>query len=202
MLRILYNGALQGNIVFLRQEFFWQGDVSTNADLQVFLEDTQMGWDSSFAGFLLNLAVSGILLLGKKNFAWIQPPTMAGTEGAAGDFIDTQELFEIVFRQGNADFRDMEDIERVDFRPAKRVFKVRSKHNYAEMQVDAISGGILSVAGRPSDLLEAVHDGSYYAGWLHATLMPVAGGGLIFVSLSGLYLWVAAWMRKRRQKRK
>lgn len=150
----------------------------------------------------LNLAVSGILLLQKKNFAWIQPPTTMGAEGSAGDFIDTQKLFEIVFSQGDANFRDMEDVDRVDFRPGMRVFKVRSKHNYAEIQVDAVTGGILSVAARPSDLLEALHDGSYYAGWLHATLMPVAGGGLIFLSISGLYLWVAAWMRKRRQERK
>ncbi|MHC4744976.1 MAG: PepSY domain-containing protein, partial [Planctomycetota bacterium] len=95
----------------------------------------------------------------------------------------------------------IEDIDRVDFRPGKRVFKVRSKHNYAEIQVDAVSGSVLSVASRPSDLLEAVHDGSYYAGWMHAALMPVAGGGLIFVSLSGLYLWLSSWMRKRRHKK-
>jgi uncharacterized iron-regulated membrane protein len=150
----------------------------------------------------LNVAVSGILLLKKKSFAWIQPPTMTGTEGAVNDFIGTQRLFEIVLSQGNTDFRNMEDIDRVDFRPDKRVFKVQSKHNYAEIQVDAVSGAILSVAGRTSDLLEAVHDGSYYAGWLHAVLMPVAGGGLIFVSLSGLYLSVATWMRRRRQKNK
>lgn len=149
----------------------------------------------------LNVAITGILLLEKKNFAWIQPPTMVGKEGAVADFIDTQRLFEIIFSQGNSNFRSIEDIDRVDFRPGKRVFKVRSKHNYAEIQVDAVGGGVLSVASRPSDLLEAVHDGSYYAGWMHAALMPVAGGGLTFVSLSGLYLWLASWMRQRRHKK-
>jgi len=151
---------------------------------------------------LLNVAISGILLLEKKNFAWIQPPTIAGAEGSVGDFIGTQELFAIVFGQGNADFGDMDDIDRVDFRPGKRVFKVRSKHNYAEIQVDAVTGKILSVASRPCDLLEALHDGSYYTESVHAILMPVTGGGLILLSVSGLYLWLATWMRKRRQKRK
>lgn len=149
----------------------------------------------------LNVSITGILLLEKKNFDWIQPPTMRGQDGSVADFIDTQKLFEIVFRQGNANFRSIEDIDRVDFRPGKSVFKVRSEHDYAEIQVDAVTGDILSVASRPSDLLEAVHDGSFYAAWVHAALMPVAGGGLIFVSLSGLYLWLAPLMRKRRQKK-
>ena len=152
-----------------------------------------------FSVVFLNTAISGILLLEKKNFAWIQPPTLTGAEGAVGDFIGTQELFEIVFGQGNADFRNIEDIDRVDFRPGKRVFKVRSKHNYAEIQVDAVTGKVLSVASRRSDLLEALHDGSYYAESVHAILMPVTGGGLILLSVSGLYLWLATWMRKRRQ---
>ena len=150
----------------------------------------------------LNIAVSGILLLKKKDFAWIQPPTMTGTEGTVRDFIDTPRLFEIVFSQGNANFRNIDDVDRVDFRPDKRVFKVRSKHNYAEIQVDAVTGGILSVDSRASDLLESLHDGSYFAESVHAILMPVTGGGLILLSISGLYLWLATWMRKRRQKRK
>jgi len=149
---------------------------------------------------LLNVAVSGILLLEKKRFAWIQPPTMVGAEGSVDEYITNQKLLEVVFGSGNADFRTVEDIDRVDFRPGKRVFKVRSRHDYAEIQVDAVSGEILSVARRPSDLLEALHDGSYYAEWVHAALMPVTGGGLILLTVSGLYLWLAVWVRRRRQK--
>lgn len=168
-------------------KFFWQAHKWTGIVLSV---------------VLLNVAISGILLLEKKRFAWIQPRTMTGAEGGAGDFIGTQALFAIVFGQGNADFVNMDDIDRVDFRPGKRVFKVRSKHNYAEIQVDAVTGKVLSVASRPSDLLETLHDGSYYAESVHAILMPATGGGLILLSVSGLYLWLATWMRKRRQKRK
>jgi len=150
----------------------------------------------------LNSALTGILLLEKKKFAWIQPPTLTGAEGKAEDFISTRKLVEIVLSQDGTNFRSLEDIDRIDFRPGKRVFKVQSKHNYAEIQVDAVTGEILSTAWRPSDMLENMHDGSYYADWLHATLMPVAGGGLVLLSVSGLYLWLAPKVRKRRQKRK
>jgi len=150
----------------------------------------------------LNLAITGILLLEKKKFAWIQPPTLTGTEGKVEDFISPRKLIEIVLSRGGTNFRSLEDIDRIDFRPDKRVFKAHSKHNYAEIQVDAVTGKILSTAWRPSDMLEDMHDGSYYADWLHATLMPVAGGGLLLLTVSGLYLWLAAWLRKRRQQRK
>jgi len=150
----------------------------------------------------LNSAVTGILLLEKKNYAWIQPPTLTGAEGKAEDFISTRNLVEIVLSQDSPNFRSLEDIDRIDFRPDHRVFKVHSKHNYAEIQVDAVTGEILSTAWRPSDLLEDMHDGSYYADWLHATLMPVTGGGLVLLTVSGIYLWLATWLRKRRQKRK
>ena len=150
----------------------------------------------------LNSALTGILLLEKKNYAWIQPPTLTGSERKAEDFVSTRNLVEIVLSQDSTNFRSLEDIDRIDFRPDQRVFKVHSKHNYAEIQVDAVTGEILSSAWRPSDLLEDMHDGSYYADWLHATLMPVAGGGLVLLSVSGIYLWLAAWLRKRRQKRK
>ena len=150
----------------------------------------------------LNSAMTGILLLEKKNFAWIQPPTLTGAEGKVEDFISSRKLVEIVLSRGGTNFRSIEDIDRIDFRLDQRVFKVQSKHNYAEIQVDAVTGEILSVNWRPSDLLEDMHDGSYYADWLQATLMPIAGGGLALLSVSGLYLWLAAWLRKRRQKRK
>lgn len=150
----------------------------------------------------LNSALTGILLLEKKKYVWIQPPTLTGSQGKAEDFISTRNLVEIVLSQDSTSFRSLEDIDRIDFRPGKRVFKVLSKHNYAEIQVDAVTGEILSTAWRPSDMLEDMHDGSYYADWLHATLMPVAGGGLLLLTVSGLYLWLAAWLRKRRQQRK
>jgi len=150
----------------------------------------------------LNSAITGILLLEKKEFAWIQPPTLTGAEGKVEDFISTRKLVEIVLSCGGTNFRSLEDIDRIDFRPGNRVFKVQSRHNYAEIQVDAVTGEILSTAWRPSDMLEDMHDGSYYADWLHATLMPVAGGGLVLLTVSGLYLWLAAWLRKRRQQRK
>ena len=76
---------------------------------------------------LCNISVTGLLLLEKKGYEWIQPSTCTGTEGTINDFINMQKVFEVTFAQGHESFQGLEFIDRVDFRPDERVFKVRSK---------------------------------------------------------------------------
>jgi uncharacterized iron-regulated membrane protein len=68
----------------------------------------------------LMIAGTGFLLLIKKDYDWIQPPTQRGEEGTLADFITLQEMFASVFAEEHSDFRSMDDIDRVDFRPGKR----------------------------------------------------------------------------------
>ena len=147
-------------------------------------------------------AVTGFMLLFKKKVDWLQPPTQTDIAGDTADFITMQQMFDIVWEQEHADFTSLADIDRVDFRPNDRVFKVRSKHHNAELQVGAISGGVLSVSQRTSDLVENIHDGSFFAGWVHSWIMPLAAIGLLFMIFSGLWLWIEPTIRKRRRKRR
>ncbi|UCD74053.1 MAG: PepSY domain-containing protein [Phycisphaerales bacterium] len=147
-------------------------------------------------------SVTGFMLLIKKKVDWIQPPTQKDAEGPVEDSISPREMFAIVLALDHPDFQSFDDIDRVDFRPGERVFKVQSKHRFSEVQVGAITGEVLSVAQRPSDLLEDLHDGSFYAGWVHEWLMPIAAAGLLFMVLSGLWLWVEPKIRKARRKRR
>ena len=146
-------------------------------------------------------AVTGFLLLLKKDYDWIQPPTLEGASGGVEDFISTQRLFEVVLGAGNPEFRTFDDIDRVDFRPHDRVFKVRS-NSLHEIQVDAITGAVLSQDYRVSDFLESVHDGSFIAGWFHEWVMPVAACGLLFLAFSGLWLWLEPKYRKAKRRRR
>jgi len=146
---------------------------------------------------LVNVSVTGLLLLEKKQYAWIQPPTRKGQAGTTADFISMQRLFRAVLDCNHPDFADVEAIDRVDFRPGKRVYKVRSKTHHAEIQVDAITGDVLSVATRRSDRLEQLHDGSYFGDAMHGKIMPLAAVANIILVLSGLYLWLAPKIKKR-----
>lgn len=146
-------------------------------------------------------SVTGFLLLIKKKVDWIQPPTISGESGGIESFITTQKLFQIVFSQEHPAFQSLDDIDRVDFRPNKRVFKVRSNSSY-EIQVDAVTGEVLGIAYRRSDFFEKLHDGSYFGEWIHQWVMPVAAVGLLFLVCSGLWLWTEPKLRRRRRLRK
>ncbi|MCK4999401.1 MAG: PepSY domain-containing protein [Anaerohalosphaera sp.] len=149
-----------------------------------------------FAVVLLNVSVTGILLLEKKNFDWLQPPTQKGQTGNVEDFITQQQLFKAVFEQGHVDFKGIDDIDRVDFRPGKRVHKVQSIHNNSEIQVDAVSGKVLSVSVRRSDLIESLHDGSWFGNWVNAILLPATAIVCIFLTVTGLLLWLIPTRKK------
>lgn len=145
----------------------------------------------------LNIAVTGLLLLEKKKFSWIQPETKQGAPGTADAFITNQQLFETVLSQNHQDFQTLDDIDRVDFRPGKRIFKVRSRKNYSEIQVDATTGEVLSVARRNSDLIESLHDGSFFGSVVYQFIMPVVAAITIYLTLTGLYLWLAPALKRR-----
>ena len=165
-----------------------------------FFRTTHKWFGVTFAAAFLSIAVTGLLLLEKKNFFWIQPETKQGVQGVADDFITNQKLFEMVFSQDHEDFQTLNDIDRVDFRPGKRILKVRSKKNNAEMQVDATTGNILSIAKRRSDLIEALHDGSFFGDFVHTFMMPMMAAVTVYLTLTGLYMWLAPII-KRRTKR-
>ncbi|MHC5024396.1 MAG: PepSY domain-containing protein [Planctomycetota bacterium] len=147
-------------------------------------------------------ATTGFLLLIKKRVNWIQPPTMTDAAGEPADFISTTRLLEIVFAQNHPDFSSVADIDRIDFRPRQRVFKVRSRHHLAEIQVGAITGEVLSVSSRPSDLIEQIHDGSFFGDWVHDWVMPLVSGSLVVLIFSGYWVWLFPIMRRRRRRRR
>jgi len=80
---------------------------------------------------------------------------------------------------------------------------VRSEHNWSEIQVDAVTGKVLSTGKvRRSDLFEQIHDGSFWADWVHEWVMPFVSLALLFMVFSGLWLWIEPSVRKRRRKKR
>ena len=169
-----------------------------------FFWDTHRWIGISIAVFLVISASTGFLLLLKKEFAWIQPPTQKGSAGEVKDFISIQEAWERCQASGHVDFRSIEDLDRIDVRPGRRVYKVRSRHNTSEIQVDAITGEILSQEERVSDWLEELHDGSWIGKPVHDYVMPLVALGVLFLVFSGLFLWLQPkykrWQRRRRDR--
>ena len=147
---------------------------------------------------LINISVTGLLLLEKKQYDWIQPSTRQGAPGSSADFITLQQVLDAVFACQHPDFADINDIDRIDFRPGKRVHKVRSTKHHAEIQIDAVTGEILSTSTRRCDFLEQLHDGSWFGPWMHGMIMPVVAVANTVLALTGLYLWLGPKFKLRR----
>ncbi len=167
-----------------------------------FFWDTHKWIGISISAFLVITAVTGFLLLLKKEYAWIQPPTQKGSPGNLESFLSLSDAWRHVEAADHPDFQHVDDIDRIDVRVDKRVYKVRSKHNHTEIQIDAVSGAVLSTATRTSDWLENLHDGSWIGKPVHDYIMPLVAIAVLFMVFSGLWLWLQPkWKRRQRKKR-
>ena len=72
-----------------------------------------------------------------------------------------------------------------------------------EVQVDLGTGRVLQTAYRRSDLIESIHDGSFFAGdWTKLGLFLPAGLVLLLLWISGLWMWWVPFIAKRRRARR
>ena len=156
-------------------------------------------WGAAVAAapFLLVL-VTGCLLQLKKELPWVQPPTKkgAGREPA----VSFDAILAAVKAVPEAQVGGWADVERLDVRPKDGVVKVQCRNRY-EVQVDFQSAKVLQVEYRRSDLIEGLHDGS----WFHDAFkvyvfLPVAVVVLVLWA-TGLYLFAlplaVKWRRRR-----
>lgn len=150
---------------------------------------------------LLVILATGVLLLWKKDVAWIQPPTQKGVSKQPSVSFD--EILAVAGTVEQASIAGWEDIDRLDVRPTKGVVKVRAKSGY-EVQVDLETSEVLQVAYRRSDIIESIHDGSFFHDaaklWLFFPVSLVALG-LYGTGLYLFYLPIRARQIKKRKQR-
>lgn len=156
----------------------------------------------TLAAFLLLIAVTGFLLLLKKEYTWIQPPTQRGAPGELASFLTLEQAWQRVEAAKHPDFQTPADVDRVDVRLSERVYKFRATRNHTELQLDAVTGDVLSIETRNSDFLESLHDGSWFAKPVHDYWMPLVALGVAFLSLSGIWLWIRPMLSRRARRRK
>lgn len=141
---------------------------------------------------------SGVLLQVKKQVAWVQPHEQRGT--GAVPAISLERVLELCRGVPEAGVQNWDDVDRVDYRPGKGMLKVTSKTRW-EIQVDTGAGRVLQTAYRRSDLIESIHDGSFFHPWAKLGVFLPAGIILFFMLVTGLYLfWLPIWVNSRRKR--
>lgn len=146
---------------------------------------------------LLVIIASGIMLHLKKQSAWIQPPELAGSPGNPS--IGFDQILETCRSIAEMEVRSWSDINRIDVRPSKGMLKVWAKNNW-EAQIDTRSGAVLQVAYRRSDMLEAIHDGSWFHDWVKSGLFLPTGIALLLLWITGMYLFLLPYIVRRRRR--
>jgi len=144
--------------------------------------------------------VSGLLLQLKKEAEWIQPPS---AKAAGGDpVISMDQILTAAISVEEAKIATWDDIDRLDVRPGKGLVKVQPKNTDYEIQIDTKTAEVLQVAVRRSDLIESIHDGSFFHDKAKLGLFLPNGFILLFLWMSGMILWYLPFSMKRAAKKR
>jgi uncharacterized iron-regulated membrane protein len=157
-------------------------------------------WASAAAAIpLVVIIATGLLLQMKKHSAWVQPPERRGTGTVPA--VSWQDMLERLKEVPDMNVTSWDDVNRLDVRLGRGVVKAWL-HNGYEVQLDLGTGRVLQTAYRRSDLIESIHDGSFFGGdWVKLGLFLPAGLTLLLLWLGGLWMfWVplsAKWKRAK-----
>ncbi|MBM4014556.1 MAG: PepSY domain-containing protein [Planctomycetes bacterium] len=157
-------------------------------------------WTTPFVALpLLVIVTSGLLLQLKKHWEWVQPAerTASATAPVAG----FPELLAALAARPELAVDDWTDVRRLDVRPGRGLAKAWLV-NGLEVQLDLADGSILHVAPRRSDLIESLHDGSWFAGdWSKLLLFLPTGAALLFLWASGVWMFCQPFLQRWRRRR-
>ncbi len=159
---------------------------------------------------LLLIIATGLLLQLKKQQAWIQPPeatpnnavdSQSGASELGGPHLRIAELWQAARACPQMELTRWSQVRRIDLRPERGLAKVVAASGW-EAQISLQDGQLLQCAPRRSDLIESLHDGSFFGGDLGKLgLFLPAGVLLLGLWLSGVYMALRRWRALRRVKR-
>lgn len=148
---------------------------------------------------LLFVICTGILLQVKKQAPWVQPPTQRGSANAPE--LRFEEMLNIVRGVPQAKIRSWGDVDRIDVQVVRGMAKVIGRNRW-EVQIDTRSGEVLQVAYRRSDLIESLHDGSFFGQLAKLGVFLTTGFVLLGLWITGVYLWFLPNIARRSGRRR
>jgi uncharacterized iron-regulated membrane protein len=152
----------------------------------------------SIAMLIVISSITGLLLAWKKQASWLQPKEHTGVSTNIEAWANPNLLAAAANMALMDSLNVLEDelpaLERLDFRPKRGMVKIIYKGDW-EVQVDATTGLVYSVAKRNVDWIERLHDGSIVADWFKNVSMTLLSIGLLFMTITGMWIW---WIRRSR----
>lgn len=149
--------------------------------------------------FLIVL-ITGLFLQVKKEFSWIQPPSETGSISYQTPKISFEKILAIAKSDAEAAINSWEDVDRLDVRPDDGIVKVRSTTGW-EVQIDLGNGQILSSMLRRSDVIEAIHDGSWFHEKAKLWFFLPSAVVVTILWITGIYLFFLPYFAKWKNKK-
>ena len=144
--------------------------------------------------------IAGVMLMLKKEVSWIQPPTSKGVVSEQLPQISFEAMLNASRLHPEVQINEWSDIDRIDVRVGKGVAKIRANSGW-EVQVDTNTGEVLNVAYRRSDIIEQIHDGSFFSEGVKLFVFLPTGILLIIMWGTGVYLFLLPRVRKWQKAR-
>lgn len=165
-------------------------------------------WMSVFLGLvILVIVLSGLFLTFKKDLEYLQPASRKGDKGEFSQFLPVQRVAEIVLELRLPEAQSLDDINRLELRPGKRMWKVRLEASSGfssprELQIDAVSGKLLNDGLRGDQLWMDVHSFLVFGDVAKYAAMILSGLTLFWLILTGYYLFFYPyWVKARKARR-
>jgi len=125
---------------------------------------------------VLIIVVSGLFLQLKKDWAFVQPPTAHGSSAELQ--VDWDTILASAASVEEAGIKTWDDVDRLDVR----------------------TGEVLQASYRRSDLIESIHDGSFFADGVKLWVFLPAAVVLLGLWVSGVYLWLLPHLVRRQRR--
>lgn len=146
---------------------------------------------------LLIVIVTGLMLQTKKQITWVQPAEQRGKGKVPA--ISMDQILAASKTVPEAEIRTWDDINRMDVRPSRGILKVFAK-NHWEIQIDAETGAVLQKEYRRSDIIESLHDGSFFGEFVKLGIFLPSAVVLLILWLTGMYLFILPiWVKRKRK---
>lgn len=142
---------------------------------------------------------AGIFLMLKKEVSWIQPPSQRGVMTEQMPAISYEQMLAASKLHPEAQISTWADIDRIDIRVDKGIAKIRATSGW-EVQLDTETADVLSVAYRRSDIIETIHDGSFFSDFVKLYIFLPTGILLVLMWGTGIYLFLLPRIAKSKKK--
>ena len=114
--------------------------------------------------------------------------------------ISFEEILEAAKTVKETNIESWNDIDRLDVRIDKGIVKVRTKNRW-EVQIDTYSGEVVQVAYRRSDIIEELHDGSWFHENVKLLIFLPSGIILFLLWITGFYMVLIPYLSKWKKRK-